>query len=179
MLTPAGRGRRRPAAAGAAVLLVVVLMGSVATAGMGAVDAAAAVAAQSRADNAADAVAHAAAALLAADPDRDRLSIAVQAGTACDSSAPRDDASTGSACGRALAAAWRMAAANHAVLIRLTVGPDLRDLGPARAAGRLLTLAEVGVLRGLPVLPARCPPAPGTGPDLCWAEAWSAAQEAG
>lgn len=169
---------RRPSVAGAAALFVVMLTGSVATAGMGAVDVAAAVAAQSRADNAADAVAHATAGLLATDPDRDRLSIAVQAGAECGSAPPRD-APLGPACGRAATVARRVAAANHAVLVRLNVGPDARDLGPQRGAGRLLVLAEVGVLRGLPVLPARCPPAPGSGPDLCWAEAWSAAQEAG
>jgi hypothetical protein len=167
-------------------LLVMALMGSLATGGLGAVDAAAAVAAQSRADNAADAVAHAVAGLLAADPDRDALSIAAQAGSGCDGGAHGSAASAGAAepaagraCRRALAVARQVVAANHAVLLRLTVGPDLRDLRADRGAGRLLTLALIGVPRGLPVLPSRCPPAPGTGPDLCWAEAWSAAQEAG
>lgn len=170
--------RRHAGQAGAAALLVTVLMGTLATGGMGAVDAAAAVAAQSRADNAADAVAHAAASLLAADPDRDRLSLAVQAGGACEAGQPVGD-DLGPACGRALAAAHQVAAANGAVLLRLSVGPDLRDETPAKGAGRMLTLALVAVPRGLPVWPSHCPRSPGTGPDLCWAEAWSAAQEAG
>jgi len=172
------RRPRRAGEAGAAVLLVMVLMGVLGTGGMGAVDAAAAVAAQSRAGNAADAVAHAAAALLAADPDRDRLSLAVQAGSACEAGQPVPDGA-GPACSRAIATARQIAVANRAVLLRLTVGPDLRDDTAAKGAERLLTLALVAVPRGLPVWPARCPPRPGTGPDLCWAEAWSAAQEAG
>jgi Flp pilus assembly protein TadG len=171
--------RRVRPQAGAAALLVTMLMGALMTGGLGAVDTAASVAAQSRADNAADAVAHAAASVLAADPDRDQLSIAVQAaGGACDGTA-QPAGSTGPACPRALATARQAALDNNAVLLRLTVGPDLRDDRADRGAGRLVTLALVAVRRGLPVLPARCPDAPGTGPDLCWAEAWSAAQEAG
>lgn len=169
---------RRGGQAGAAALLVTVLMGVLASGGMGAVDAAAAVAAQSRASNAADAVAHAAASLLAADPDRDRLSLSVQAGAACEAGRPVG-ADVGPACGRALATTRQIAAANGAVLLQLSVGPDLRDETAARGTGRLLTLALVAVPRGLPVWPAHCPRQPGTGPDLCWAEAWSAAQEAG
>jgi len=175
VLTPRGRPQ-----AGAAALLVTMLMGALMTGGLGAVDTAAAVAAQSRADNAADAVAHAAASVLAADPDRDQLSIAVQAaGGACDSTTPSAGSTGPAACPRALATARQAALDNNAVLLRLTVGPDLRDDRADRGAGRMVTLALVAVRRGLPVLPARCPDAPGTGPDLCWAEAWSAAQEAG
>ena len=182
------RGRLRRSS-GAAALLVMALTGSLATGGLGAVDAAAAVAAQSRADNAADAIAHAAAGVLAADPDRDAMSVAAQAGSGCDGgvsgvagasgSPAAADSAAGRACERALAAARQIAAANHAVVLRLTVGPDLRDLRADRGPGRLVTLVLVGVPRGLPVLPAHCPPTPGTGPDLCWAEAWSAAQESG
>jgi Flp pilus assembly protein TadG len=165
-------------ASGAAALLVSLLMGTLMTGGVGAVDAAVAVAAQGHADNAADAVAHAATALLAADPDRDGLSIAVQAGAACDS-AEQPDSSMGPACSRAVAVARQVAGENGAVLLRLTVGPDLRDDRAGRGAGRLLTLAEVAVRRRLPVLPIRCSVSPGDKPDVCWAEAWSAAQEAG
>ena len=154
------------------------LAGTLAAGGMGAVDVAAAVAAQSRAENAADAIAHAAAALLAADPQRGHLSIAAQAGTFCDTDSDGGPA-TGDACARAMAAARLVARENGAILLRLTVGPDPRDLRPDRGPGRLQTLALAAVPRGLPVLPSPCPRAPGTGPDLCWAEAWSAAQEAG
>jgi Flp pilus assembly protein TadG len=163
---------------GAAALLVTALAGTVMTGAVGAVDAAAAVAGQGRAENAADAAAHAAAALLASDAGRDKLSIAVQAGAPCDSttSSPTD---VGPTCGRATTAAGDVARRNNAVLLRLTVGPDLRDVREGRGVGRLVVLALVAVPRGLPVLPAHCPPSPGSGPDLCWAEAWSAAQEAG
>ena len=177
------RGARAPtrtlrSQVGAVGLLVVVLAGALMTGGLGAVDVAAAMTAQSHADNAADAVAHAAASLLAADPDRDRLSIAVQAGTPCEDSSPAPD-STGPACRRALATARQIAAENRAVLLRISIGPDLRDDRSDRGAGRLVTLALVAVRRGLPVLPAPCGSAPGMKPDLCWAEAWSSAQEAG
>lgn len=171
----AGRAHCR----GAAGLLVSLLAGTLATGGIGAVDVAAAVAAQSRAENAADAVAHAVAAVLAADPDREHLSLSAQAGNLCDTESPPPDIAAEKACGRALSTARDVASRNGAVLLRLTVGPDPRDLRPERGAGRVLTLALVAVRRGLPVLPAHCPPSPGTGPDLCWAEAWSAAQESG
>lgn len=169
---------RAPAQAGAAALLASLLASVLATGGLGAVDAAAAVAASSHAEAAADAVAHGVASLLAGHPDRDRLSLAVQAGEACERGSPPGP-STGKACADALALAIRLAAANGAAVMRLSVGPDPRDLRADRGAGRLLTLAEVAVPRGLPVLPGRCPPAPGSQPDLCWAMAWSAAQEAG
>jgi hypothetical protein len=168
----------KPAMRGAAGLLVCLLMGTIATGGLGAVDVAAVVAAQGRAENAADAVAHGVAATVAADPDRERLSIAAQAGDFCDLEAP-PDASKNPACAHAIATARELARQNQAVLLRLTVGPDLRDLRPDRGPGRALSLVLVAVPRGLPVLPAHCPAQPGTGPDLCWAEAWSAAQEAG
>jgi Flp pilus assembly protein TadG len=164
--------------AGAAGLLVSLLTGVLATGGVGAVDVAAAVAAQSRAENAADAVAHAVAAVLAVDPDREHLSLSAQAGNLCDTDSPPDPAAE-KACARALAVARDVAGANRAVLLRLTVGPDVRDLRAERGAGRVVTLALAAVRRGLPVLPAHCPPMPGRGPDLCWAEAWSAAQESG
>jgi hypothetical protein len=163
---------------GAAGLLVCLLTGTLATGGIGAVDVGAAVAAQGRAENAADAVAHAVAATVAADPDRERLSIAAQAGDFCDLAEPPDEAKN-PACAHAIATGREAARENRAVLLRLTLGPDLRDLRLDRGPGRALTLVLVAVRRGIPVLPARCPPQPGTGPDLCWAEAWSAAQEAG
>ncbi len=163
---------------GAAALLLTLLTGTVLTGGIGAADAAATVGSQARADSAADASAHASAALLAADNDREQLSIAVQAGTPCDSGGG-DTSRASPACGRAVQAARDVAARNHAVLVRLVVGPDLRDDRADRGAGRLVTLAEVAVRRGLPVLPATCPASPGSGSDLCWAMAWSAAQEAG
>lgn len=169
--------RRQPA--GAAALLLACFTSVLMTGGIAAVDAGFAAAAQSRAENAADAVAHAAAALLAVDPDRDRLSIAVQGGSPCDSDAPEAEDGGGPACARALAEARRLARSNGAAVVRLTVGPDLRDVRADRGAGRLLVLAEVAVRRGLPVLPARCPARPGSQSDLCWVLAWSAAQEAG
>jgi len=170
--------RRRSAARGAAALLVSLLTGTLATGAMGAVDVAAAAASESRAENAADAVAHAVAGLLAADADREHLSIAVQAGAFCEDQ-PVDVLPAEPACRRALGTASATALANRAVLVHLTVGPDPRDLHPQRGPGRLSTMVLVAVPRGLPILPARCPPAPGSGPDLCWAEAWSAAVEAG
>ena len=159
-------------------MLVTLLTGTVLSGGIGAADVAATVGSQARADSAADASAHASAALLAADQDREQLSIAVQAGTPCDIG-ESDTSRAGPACGRALHAARDVAARNHAVLLRLVVGPDLRDNRADRGAGRLVTLAEVAMRRGLPVLPATCPASPGSGSDLCWAMAWSAAQEAG
>jgi hypothetical protein len=159
-------------------LLLTLLTGTVLTGGIGAADAAAAVGSQARADTAADASAHAAASLLAADEDRERLSSAVQSGHPCDTG-EADPSAVGPACGRALQVARDVAARNRAVLLRLVVGPDLRDVRADRGAGRLVTLAQVAVRRGLPVLPATCPASPGSGSDLCWAMAWSAAQEAG
>lgn len=167
--------RRRSACRGAAALLITLLTGTLTTGAMGAVDVAAAAASESRAENAADAVAHAVAGLLAADADREHLSIAVQAGAFCEGQPEPAEP----ACRRALATARATAAANHAVLVHIAVGPDARDMHLQRGPGRLSTMVLVAVARGLPVLPARCPPAPGTGPDLCWAEAWSAAVEAG
>jgi hypothetical protein len=146
--------------------------------GLAAVDVAAAVNAQARAEAAADAVAHGTAVALLADPEREQLSIAVQAGTPCDTDAG-DLSAAGAACRRAVQAGRAMAAANQAVLARLLVGPDPRDMRDGQAAGRVLVQAHVFAPRGLPILPGRCPPQPGSGPDLCWVDAWSAAQGAG
>lgn len=168
----------RQSARGAAALLVCLVTGTLATGGIGAVDVAAAVAAQSRAENAADAAAHATAGLLAADPERDHLSIAAQGGRFCDTDSPGAEPPSG-ACARAVAAARLVAGQNGGRLLRLTVGPDPHDLRPERGPGRLQALALVAVPRGLPVLPSRCPPSPADRPDVCWAEAWSAAQEGG
>lgn len=170
--------RRRRAARGAAALL---LLGSTSTllgGGVAAVDVAAAVNAQAHAESAADAVAHGTAVALLADPDREALSIAVQAGTPCDTDAG-DTSAAGAACARALRTARAMAAANRAVVARLLIGPDPRDMRDGRAAGRVLVQAHVFAPRGLPIVPGRCPVQPGSGPDLCWVDAWSAAQGAG
>jgi hypothetical protein len=172
------RRRAHRRAGGAAALLVTLLTGVLATGGLGAVDVAAAVAAESRAENAADAVAHATAGLLAADPQRDHLSVAAQGGAFCDTDTG-DTGHTEDTCTRAIAAARLVAAQNGAVLVRFVAGPDPRDLRPDRGPGRLQTLVEVAVPRGLPVLPSRCPGSPEKQPDVCWAEAWAAAQEAG
>jgi hypothetical protein len=163
---------------GASSLLMTMLMGTVLTGGLGAVDAAAAVSAQAHAQSAADAVAHAAAALILGDPDRDRLSIAVQANAPCDTD-EKDASAAGPGCARALAAARDAAAENRSVLLRLLIGPDPRDLRETRGPGRVLVQAHVAVARGLPLIGSTCPARPGSGPDLCWAEAWSAAQGAG
>ncbi len=153
-------------------------MSLVVTGGIGGIDAAAAIAAQSRAENAADAVAHAVAALLATDDGRQTLSIAVQGGSSCDTDTPAAP-EAGPACSRAIAEARRAASDNGAVLLRLTVGPDPRDFRADRGAGGLLTLAAVAVPRHLPILPAYCPARPGSTSDLCWVETQSGAQEAG
>jgi hypothetical protein len=165
-------------ARGAAALVLLSAMSAVLTGGAGVVDVAAAMSAQAHADSAADAVAHGTAAFLLGDADRDTLSIAVQAGSPCDTD-EQDDSGAGPACRRAVAAARTLAAANHAVLRRLLVGPDPRDMREGRGAGRVLVEAHVFVARGMPINPGTCPAQPGSGSDLCWAEAWSAAQGAG
>jgi hypothetical protein len=163
---------------GAAALVLLTAMGAVLTGGAGVVDVAAAMSAQAHAESAADAVAHGVAVALLGDADREKLSIAVQAGSPCDTD-EKDLSAAGPACGRAVAAARAMAAANRAVLRRLLVGPDPRDMREGRGAGRVLVEAHVFVARGVPIHPGSCPAQPGSGSDLCWAEAWSAAQGAG
>jgi hypothetical protein len=158
--------------------VVSLLMGGVLTGGVGAIDAAAAVAAQARAEAAADAAAHAAAGVLAVDGERERLSIQVQAGGGCDVDGSTV-MSSGSACDHAVQVARDIAKRNGGVLLRMVVGPDLRDIRADRGAGRLLTLVRAAVPRALPVQPVSCPSAPRAAADVCWAEAWSAAQEAG
>src|SRR5260221_9068450 len=170
--------RRRPATRGAAALVLLASMSSVFVGGAGVVDVAAAVRAQAHAESAADAVAHGVAVALLGDPDREALSIAVQAGAPCDTDDP-DTSPAGPACARAVGVARAMAAANGAALRRLLVGPDPRDMREGRGAGRVLVEAHVFVARGMPISPRRCPATPGSSSDLCWAEAWSAAQGAG
>ena len=172
------RAPTRRSASGAAALVLSLLTSGVLTGGIGAVDAAAAVAAQARAETAADAAAHAAAGVLAVDSGRAQLSIQAQAGAGCDLDGTTVT-STGSACDDSIQAAREAASRNGGVLRRMVVGPDLRDIRVDRGAGRLLTLVRVAVRRGLPVQPVPCPAAPGATADVCWAEAWSAAQEAG
>lgn len=169
---------RRHRARGAAALVLLGSMGAVLSGGLAAVDVAAAVNAQAHAESAADAVAHGTAVALLSDPGEEQLSIAVQAGTPCDTDAGNLSA-TGSACAHAVQAARTMAAVNGGVVARLLVGPDPRDMRDGRAAGRVLVQAHVFVPRGLPVYPGRCPAQPGSGADLCWVDAWSAAQGAG
>jgi len=169
---------RRAGARGAAALVLSGAMGAVITGGVGAVDAAAAVTAQAHAEAAADAVAHGTAVFLLGDAHREQLSIAVQAGTPCDSDAS-DSPAAGPGCAGAVQAARQLAAQNAAVLARLVVGPDPRDMQEGQGAGRMLVEVHVFVPRRLPVLPATCPTSPGSGADLCWVDAWSAAQGAG
>jgi hypothetical protein len=169
---------RRAGTRGAVALVLLACLGAVLGGGLGAVDLEAAMSAQARVEAAADAVAHGVAALLLADPGRDGLSVAVQAGTRCDTD--EDRSAAGEACGRAVAVARDLAAQNHGVLRRLIVGADPRDMLDGHAAGRLLVEARVFVARGLPILPGTtCPAEPGSGADMCWADAWSAAQGAG
>jgi hypothetical protein len=163
---------------GAAALVLLGASGALFTGALGVVDVAAAVSAQARAQSAADALAHGTAAFLLGASGRDELSIAVQAGTPCDTDAGGAD-SAGPACVRAVVAARELAGANSAVLRRLIVGPDPRDMRDGRAAGRFLVEAHVFVARGLPIRPGTCPNQPGSGADLCWADAWAAAQGAG
>jgi hypothetical protein len=162
-------------------VLLVAACAAVLIAGVAVGDVAAVVASNHRAQLAADAVAHAAVGALAGDPGRTSLSIEVQAGrTICSrtgSTAPGDEPP---ACAAAWAAAGQASAAAGAVILELAVGPDFRDLLPGAGAGRLTVLAHVAVARRL-VVPGRCRPTP-PGPRadrLCWADAFSAAQEAG
>lgn len=166
--------------AGAASLVLSLLMGIIAVGGLGGVDVAAAVAAQGHAESAADAVAHAVTGLLASDPEREHLSVTTQAGSLCDTQATPPPGADVRSCTRAIALARDVASRNRAVLLRLLVGPDLRDLGPLRGAGRLQVLAEVAVRRAMPAVPVRCAgDRPQGDHDLCWAVAWSAGREAG
>ena len=162
---------------GAAALVLLAATGALLTGALGVVDVGAAVSAQARAQNAADAAVLGAAVFLLGASGRDELSIAVQAGTPRDSEAGGDG--IGLACARAIDAARHLAAANGGLLRRLIVGPDPRDMRDGQGAGRLLVEAHVFVPRGLPIHPGACPKQPGSGSDLCWAEAWSAAQGAG
>jgi len=170
--------RRRARARGAAALVLTGSMSLVVSGGVTAVDAAAAVSAQAHAEAAADAVAHGTGAALLTDANREQLSIDVQAGAPCDTDV-RDTSAAGPGCAAAIAAARTLATQNGAVLRRLVVGPDPRDMREGVGAGRLLVEAYVFVPRRLPVYPATCPPQPGSGADLCWVDAWSAAQGAG
>ncbi len=169
--------RRRRRCRGAVALVLAGSLGALFTGVLGAVDAAAAMSAQARAQAAADAIAHGTVAMLLTDPDREQLSIDVQAGQPCDTDV--DSSATGAPCARAMRAAAELAAANHAVLRRLVVGPDPRVMRDGHAAGPVLTEADVFVARGLPIQLGHCPSQPGSGSDMCWAEAWSAAQGAG
>jgi hypothetical protein len=157
---------------------MLVLMGSVLTGGAGVIDAAAIVGSQAHAQSAADAVAHGVAVLLLGDPDEERLSIAAQAGSFCDTE-EKDSTAAGPACTRAVDQARALASQNQAKLQRLIVGPDARDRGGPPRAGRVMVQARVAMPRRLPVLPAWCPTQPRPDADLCWAQAWSAAQGAG
>jgi len=162
-------------------VLLVAASAAVLIAGVAAGDAAAVVASGHRAQLAADAVAHAAAGALAGDPDRAGLSIEVQAGrTVCSRTGSGASGGEPLACAAAWAAAGQAATASGAVILDLAVGPDLRDMRPGSGPGRLTVLAHVAVARRL-IAPGRCRPTPaGPRPDrLCWAEAWSGAQEAG
>ena len=163
---------------GAVAILVLALSGSLFAGAIGGLDCMAAVRAQGHAETAADAAAHGAASLLAADGDRDALSIAVQAGQQCGAGGSLTGAAA-AACSRARALAADVATGNGGVLMRLVVGPDVRDDRADRGAGRLVALALVAVRRNVPVLPLDCPRVPPRDPDVCWAQAWSAAQEAG
>jgi hypothetical protein len=170
--------RRRRAARGAASLVMLMLMGTVLTGGVGAVDAAVVIGSQAHAQSAADAVAHGVAVQVLRDPEEEQLSIAAQAGSFCDSD-EKDTSSAGPACARAIGTAHQLAVQNDAILERLVVGPDARDRGGPPGAGRVLVQAEVAMPRRLPALPAWCAPKPQSSADLCWAQAWSAAQGAG
>jgi hypothetical protein len=163
---------------GAASLVMLMLMGTVLTGGVGAIDAAVVVGSQAHAQSAADAVAHGVAVQVLRDPEEEQLSITAQAGSFCDSD-ETDNAGAGRACMRAIGTARELAVQNDAVLRRLIVGPDARDRGGPPGAGRVLVQAEVAMPRRLPVLPAWCPPQPRPDAGLCWAQAWAAAQGAG
>lgn len=152
-------------------------MSAVLTGFAGVVDAQVAMGAQAHAESAADAVAHGTAAFLLRSDGHEQLSIAVQAGNPCDTDT--DHSAAGWPCGLAIQAAHVLVEQNGAVLGRLMVTPDPRDMRDGRDAGRLLVQAHVFVARKLPVHPGTCPSQPGSGSDLCWADAWSAAQGAG
>lgn len=157
---------------------MVMLMGTVLTGGVGAVDAAAAVGSQAHAQSAADAVAHGVAVQVLRDPDEEQLSIAAQAGSFCDSD-EKDNSTAGRACTHAITAAHELAMQNDAVLERVVIGPDVRDRGGPPRPGRVVVEAHVAMPRRLPVLAAWCPAKPQEDTGLCWADAWSAAQDAG
>jgi hypothetical protein len=157
---------------------MLMLMGTVLTGGAGAIDAAVVIGSQAHAQSAADAVAHGVAVQVLRDPQEEQLSIAAQAGAFCDSD-ENDNSTAGAACANAINTAHGLAVQNDALLQRLIVGPDARDRGGPPRPGRVLVQAEVAMPRRLPILPAWCSPKPRSDADLCWAQAWSAAQGAG
>ena len=140
-------------------------------AGVVAVDGTAYATTDAHAQAAADAAAHAAEAAVIANEDVASLSLAAQAGAvSCESL-------TDSRCAEVVDAARSVATMNGGQLVAVRLGPDLRDRKPGVGAGRLTVIVEVAVFRRLGLPGVRCARSPGATGDLCWAVAWSAAEQ--
>lgn len=182
--------RSRRHSSGAAALLCVVVALLILLAAMATAQVLAASLTQARADAAADAAAHAAVGFFAADRSRDELSVELQAQNAACDLDPRHDVGPGVAdqnlngaiaftsCARSIRAAADAAGANRGRLVSFHAGPDPRDYTSAGGGTRIDVLVSVSVDGPLASVRALCD---GTDSkkDLCFALAWSAAEEAG
>ena len=167
------------------MLLLLLVTGSVVAASAGVEAVWGVVDAEGRARIAADAAAHAAEVTLIHAPDADRLSDVLQSGqaTCVYPTTPGPSGGDPPAGGDSLdhvacQAAWQSAVdaatANGGRIVDLVVSPDPRDMNPGAGAGRLEVTVHVQVSRRLPVVSRFCS---SSGGAICWAEAWSGAQE--
>lgn len=165
--------RRRAPTRGAAALLLLGATWLLVVAGLGAGEVVAVTATDARAETAAAAAAHAAEAELASRPDASGLSIELQGGrTACELPGGAPPA----ACLPAYAAAVRVAGADGARVVAFLLGPDPRDRGAEAAPGRIVAVATVEVVRGLPLLRGFCAAPSRRSSRLCVARATAAAR---
>ena len=132
-----------------------------------------------RAQTLADAVAHAA--VVAAGPHADDLSVEVQADPeACHYQPPPAPAPhVGLSCAEVIQTAGRVLQfqAGRARLLDLILQPDLRDMAAGVGTGRIGAIAVVALPRSLPGCAGVPPPATLDERSICWAEAISAAQQ--
>ncbi len=163
---------RRVRARGAAALVLLGASWLLIVAGLGAGEVVAVTAGDARAETAAAAAAHAAEAEIASRPDTAALSVELQAGRT-DCELPGD---APPACLPAYAAAERVARADGARVVALVLGPDPRDRGVEAAPGRIVAVATVEVVRGLPLLRGFCAANSHRSSRLCVARATAAAR---
>ena len=175
------------------MLVAVVIAALIVFAGLALAVRGAVVVAQSRAEAAADAAAHAAVSYLATDARREALSVEGQLGQAdClidsthttqhDDPGNTDTArSANNLCHDVLGVATAASDANgHAAIVAFDVSPDTRDYTSAGGAGRLVVLVSVQLAGPLAPYASFCHGiSDSANQGLCTTVAWSAAQESG